>query len=128
MAAKSHQRGWVIIYIDGRWVYEDTGEPVEVERPCRRCNQMPTPEGYDACLGYVPGATSVCCGHGLEPAYTVPALKMKCWHCNEEVYILTDGWICPSCGQHGPSFNKPASTFKEGCIQNAPYTEQSCQA
>lgn len=61
----SDTRGNLIYYIDNQWVYED-GTPIEQEeRPCTRCGRMPTPEGYDACLGYVEGATSACCGHGL---------------------------------------------------------------
>lgn len=47
--------------------YEDDGSPVIHERPCPLCHQPPTPEGYDACLGYIPGASSFCCGHGIEP-------------------------------------------------------------
>lgn len=30
---------------------------------------MPTKEGYDACLGYIKGAKSACCGHGIEEPY-----------------------------------------------------------
>ena len=48
----------------GKWVYCDTGEEWRDQRPCRKCGRFPTPEGYDACLGYIPGAKSVCCGHG----------------------------------------------------------------
>ena len=51
------------------WRYLDTGEPVtphsERERPCPKCGKPPTPEGYDACLGHIPGAISACCGHGV---------------------------------------------------------------
>jgi hypothetical protein len=32
---------------------------------------MPTKEGYDACLGYIEGAKSACCGHGVEEGYIV---------------------------------------------------------
>lgn len=127
MTARSHQRGWSIIYIDGRWVYEDTGEPIEVERPCVRCNQLLTQESHDACLSHVPGVTSICCGHGTKPPFTVPALK--CWHCNSLIRIIPDGWFCPDCGQHGGVFDVPASDFEEGCRRNVPYAEpQSCQA
>jgi hypothetical protein len=31
-----------------------------------KCGKMPTPEGYDACLGYIDGVISACCGHGVE--------------------------------------------------------------
>lgn len=68
MTAKSHQRGWPIIYVNN-WVYKNTKEPITKERPCRRCNRLPTPEGHDACLGTIPGVTSACCGHGVEPPY-----------------------------------------------------------
>jgi DNA-binding XRE family transcriptional regulator len=36
------------------------------DRPCPQCEQPPTPEGYDACLGYIHGVYSACCGHGRE--------------------------------------------------------------
>jgi hypothetical protein len=52
--------------------YADTGESAfGVDRPCPLCHKMPTPEGYDACLGYIPGARSACCGHGVEYGYIV---------------------------------------------------------
>jgi len=123
MAARSHQRGWPIIYIDGRWVYDDTGESIDVKRPCLRCGQIPTTDGCDACLGMILGLTSACCGHGAEPPSFVPPLR--CWHCNGEVQMLEDGWLCLNCGQHGPPFGKPASTFEEGCSKNHPYARQT---
>jgi len=66
MGIISYDRGHKIEYINKRWFYRDTGEPLEFEkpRPCKRCGKMPTSEGYDACIGYVEGAESVCCGHG----------------------------------------------------------------
>jgi len=67
----SHSRGNITIFKNGIWVYED-GTPLEQEeRPCARCGKMPTIEGYDACLGYVEGASSACCGHGVEKPYVV---------------------------------------------------------
>lgn len=65
MVAKSHQRGHSIEYLAGQWRYSDTGELADYDRPCKRCGEMPTAEGYDACTGYVLGASSVCCGHGI---------------------------------------------------------------
>ncbi len=38
---------------------------------CIRCGEPPTSEGHDACLGYIPGIKSACCGHGVEAAYEV---------------------------------------------------------
>lgn len=51
-------RGWPVIF-DGEWVYQDTGEPISVERPCRHCGRWP-----DTCLGELPGVLAACCGHG----------------------------------------------------------------
>jgi hypothetical protein len=66
MVARSYERGHEIIYKDG-WVYADTGEPIKA-RPCIRCKRMPV-DGHDACLGHIPGVSSACCGHGVEPGY-----------------------------------------------------------
>lgn len=53
------------------WRYLDSGIAVPdwFPRRCPKCGKMSTPEGYDACLGYIPGADSACCGHGIEPGY-----------------------------------------------------------
>lgn len=60
------------IYYDGKvWRYMDNGEVDNDKRLCLKCNLSPTPEGYDPCLGYVKGATSACCGHGVEEPYIV---------------------------------------------------------
>jgi len=61
----SQERGWKIIWKKDKWVYQDTGEPITGQRRCRRCSQLPTPEGYDACKGYIKDVSSVCCGHGV---------------------------------------------------------------
>lgn len=61
----SYLRGHSINFIDGEWVYADTLEPtVSNPRPCGRCGKDRTPEGYDACLGHIPGIINACCGHG----------------------------------------------------------------
>ena len=67
----SHSRGNLIIYRNNRREYEDGIALSQEERPCARCGRMPTKEGYDACLGYIEGATSACCGHGIEEGYVV---------------------------------------------------------
>jgi len=63
----SQQRGHMIEFNHAtkKWVYQDNGEPIQFERPCRKCGRYPTEEGYDACLGYIPGVDSACCGHGI---------------------------------------------------------------
>ena len=62
---RSYLRGHQIEFTAGQWRYSDTGESAEYDRPCKRCGEMPTIAGYDACMGYIPGALSVCCGHGV---------------------------------------------------------------
>jgi len=73
MTVSTFFRGWKAHYDEEKqtWFYED-GQPVGVgEKPCRRCGRPPTPEGIDACLGYIKGAVSACCGHGVEEGYTI---------------------------------------------------------
>ena len=65
----SHSRGNKIFYKNSQWVYEDGTPADKEERPCITCGEMPTTEGYDACLGYVEGVVSACCGHGVEEGY-----------------------------------------------------------
>ena len=67
----SYSRGHPIEYSDGQWVYCDNKRPINNDRPCARCGRMPTPEGYDHCLGHIDGAVSACCGHGVEDPYVV---------------------------------------------------------
>lgn len=62
-------RGHLIKYVGSQWVWADSGVSIENERTCIRCGRMPTPEGYDACLGFIEGATSACCGHGIGKPY-----------------------------------------------------------
>lgn len=62
----TYSRGHRIEWEEGEWVYADTREPVEgSDRGCVRCGRLPTNEGYDACLGYLQGVRSACCGHGI---------------------------------------------------------------
>lgn len=69
MAVKSHKRGWEIVWIDDAWFYSDDLSSCEEERPCVRCQHMPTREGYDACLGRLEDVEYACCGHGVHPSY-----------------------------------------------------------
>jgi hypothetical protein len=66
----SHQRGHRIVYRK-EWVYQDDNGSIKNERPCVKCGEMPTIAGYDACLGYLVGIQSACCGHGVEKPYVV---------------------------------------------------------
>lgn len=65
----AHSRGHEIYFDGENWRYTDTNEIDIDKRPCKRCGRLPTEEGYDACLGRVEGATSACCGHGVEEGY-----------------------------------------------------------
>ncbi len=63
-------RGHKILFINNEWIFADTKESIENEnRPCKKCGNLPTLEGYDSCIGYIPGAISACCGHGVEKGY-----------------------------------------------------------
>ena len=39
--------------------------------PCVKCGKLPTKEGYDPCLGTLPGVIDACCGHGVKEAYII---------------------------------------------------------
>ncbi len=69
----SFSRGHRIYFrpLDDSWRYEDNDETLDGHRPCAFCGRNPTPEGFDACLGYVEGATSACCGHGMDERYQI---------------------------------------------------------
>ena len=66
MTTTSFTRGHLIEYINDKWLYADNWSDAAINRPCVRCGKMPTPEGYDACLGYLENVKSACCGHGIE--------------------------------------------------------------
>ena len=44
-------------------------DPSDSKTPCAKCGKLPTKEGYDACLGTLPGVIDACCGHGVKEAY-----------------------------------------------------------
>ena len=71
MSAISHSRGWEIYFDGANWCYSDNHKISDDSRPCKRCGRMPTKEGYDACLGFIDGANSACCGHGVEDPYVI---------------------------------------------------------
>lgn len=71
LAAKSFERGHPVRYDTEFkcWVYLNDNTIADDSRACILCCRMSTPEGYDPCLGKIPGAVSACCGHGVEPGY-----------------------------------------------------------
>ncbi len=72
MSTRSWIRGHFTIYNEKGWLYEDTLEKADDDRRCAHCHEYPTEEGYDHCLGFLPGVKHACCGHGIpENAYVV---------------------------------------------------------
>ena len=67
----SFSRGNKIFFdvFDNVWKYLDDNSIFDDSKPCAKCRKHPTEEGYDACLGYVPGIKNACCGHGVNPVY-----------------------------------------------------------
>lgn len=68
----SHDKGHLIIWDENLddWIYADDKTIVRYNpRSCPRCGHMPTEEGYDYCLGKLPGVLNACCGHGVEEGY-----------------------------------------------------------
>jgi hypothetical protein len=60
------------------WRFDGTGKAVWLGNvPCYKCDRLPTPEGFDACLGYIEGASSACCGHGVEAPYIVATALVR---------------------------------------------------
>ena len=100
MTAKSTQRGYETEYIDGKWIYSDDKTLISIERPCKLCGEMPTSEGYDACLGYLLNVKSACCGHGIEEGYYLDELncarqtldRLGEWRVNSNRTILIKLW------------------------------------
>ena len=61
--------GHPIVWVDEKWLYEDTMEPImgfggEI-RPCVKCGKLSNTGDPDPCLGNLPGVDSACCGHGV---------------------------------------------------------------
>lgn len=72
MPPRAHIKGWPVIYNGRVWVWEDSRIPAAAEeRPCRRCGKKSTIEGYDACIGFIKGITSACCGHGVQEPFAM---------------------------------------------------------
>jgi hypothetical protein len=75
---RAHRRGHpLVLFADRRWRWAESGRfmgrlahPAE-DRDCAACGLPPTPEGYDACIGHVPGAVAACCGHGIADPYVL---------------------------------------------------------
>ena len=80
MSATGFIRGRPAYYDGTIYRWQDTHAPAGPtwggpERPCPACGELATSEGYDPCIGYVLGASSVCCGHGVEEPTQVMAVE-----------------------------------------------------
>jgi len=68
---RSYFRGHPTIWIDGAWVYEDSGLRAGFGhdvRPCRKCGRIFDSSNSgeaDPCMGELPGVDNACCGHGV---------------------------------------------------------------
>lgn len=71
MVVLSYKRGHSIKWSEdsNEWVYTNDNTSINIDRPCVRCNKMPTSEGHDTCLGKLKNVSSACCGHGIEEGY-----------------------------------------------------------
>lgn len=74
---RGHPIVWEVPGTIGRWVFEDTKEPIpgyggEI-RECAKCRRVFEGSNIgdaDPCLGNLPGVDNACCGHGVpELAY-----------------------------------------------------------
>jgi len=67
----SYKIGHIIEYNieNSKWYYLDNKEEANYFKPCPLCGNMPTKEGYDFCLGKLPGVKNACCGHGIKEGY-----------------------------------------------------------
>jgi len=65
MTIKSFSRGHPIEFNGINWIYSDNKKLIDTMRACLKCKQIPTKEGYDACIGFILGIKSACCGHGV---------------------------------------------------------------
>jgi hypothetical protein len=88
---RGYLRGNPIIWRDGEYVYEDTGERTVdgwETRPCGHCGKPFTAEGHDGCLGTLPFLMNACCGHGIRREAYVQFWGGKSVHRGCAVVIL----------------------------------------
>lgn len=66
MIEKSKLRGYSIEKTsNGEWIYSDDKTSCKIRRTrCGHCGKTDTQDGHDGCLGILPEAMNVCCGHG----------------------------------------------------------------
>jgi hypothetical protein len=54
-----------------KWFYDDgvLTQKVRNTKKCKKCDCIRIDGKYDNCLGKIEGATSACCGHGIDDGY-----------------------------------------------------------
>ena len=77
MSVTAYMRGNPIYYDGKDWRYADDDTLANDSKPCTKCGHMPTPEGYDYCLGHIDGVSAACCGHGTCKPYYKKESKIK---------------------------------------------------
>ena len=87
MPAKTYSRGHEIVYKNDAWVYVDNGLSLSDNRPCKKCGLIPLPGGEDACIGYLPGAVSACCGHGVSEPIVIYAETCPTTNAVDECHV-----------------------------------------
>jgi hypothetical protein len=69
MPANGFFRGYKIVFINDKWLYQDNMKPIPGYggelRPCKKCNSVHGFHESDKCLGNLPGVDNACCGHGV---------------------------------------------------------------
>jgi len=115
---KSKYRGHEIKEINGIWFYCNNNIPVESIKniSCGHCNKSQTKEGYDDCLGKLPGLMNACCGHGNIDEMYIQFLNGICVTGKEAFLIIKKlkyekmKKIC------NPTSNWNFTPFKKVCI------------
>jgi len=89
--SKSYYRGREIRKTKSNtWIYSDTKTPVKLSkiRSCGYCNQFPTKEGHDACIGILNNVMNACCGHGKDDEAYIQFLNGVCIRGKEALIII----------------------------------------
>lgn len=92
LMVKAFLRGHPIVFVNGDWVYKDTGRPTAMflDRPCGHCGKVSTNDGHDGCLGILHGVMNACCGHGQTKEAYVQFLDGVSIHGESATIILNE--------------------------------------
>lgn len=59
-------RGFEAYMYNNRPHWNDTEQPVDYERPCKKCGKVIPKSTPDPCFGKLPFVRAACCGHGIK--------------------------------------------------------------